>query len=360
MDHAIWKQEPVHKEVTIERRLLDHVEALTRSQEISSLNISVLKSLIELLDLERVNLYEVIERDNQEMAVLTAWTKNGVAQVTKNSLADDNLESTGRHPAYLACLERPELALTETLNNGKYISCLPVTLDGKIVAFFEIQAKAPLTAHQIDVIEGIIGVYKNFASLIINSQIDELTGLLNRKTFNRGLKNLLAAANITKPAKGNDRRRSHKEEDCWLAVMDIDHFKRINDEFGHLYGDEVLILMANLMRKSFRQQDKLYRFGGEEFVALIRHLNFEDVSKLLERFRIVVADYAFPQIAQVTVSIGFTSIKHSQLASVSLGHADEALYYAKGHGKNQVQCYTTLVESGLISPKRLHKNAEIF
>ncbi|MDH4285705.1 MAG: GGDEF domain-containing protein, partial [Gallionellaceae bacterium] len=203
------------------------------------------------------------------MAALTAWTKNGVVQINKNSLADDILESTGRHPAYLACLQQPELALTETRNNEKYISCLPVALDDKIVAFFEVQTKAPLTPHQIDVIEGIIGVYRNFASLIINSQIDELTGLLNRKTFNRGLKDLLAAANITKPAKGNDRRRSHKEEDCWLAVMDIDHFKRINDEFGHLYGDEVLILMANLMRKSFRQQDKLYRFGGEEFVVLI-------------------------------------------------------------------------------------------
>jgi len=333
---------------------------LTRSQEISSLNISVLTSLIELLGLERVSLYEVIERDNQEMAALTAWTKNGAVQVNKNSLADDILESTGRHPAYLACLERPELALTETRNNGKYISCLPVALDGKIIAFFEVQAKTPLTAHQIDVIEGIIGVYKNFASLIINSQIDELTGLLNRKTFNRGLNDLLAAANIAKPVKGNDRRRNLKEEDCWLAVMDIDHFKKINDEFGHLYGDEVLILLANLMRKSFRQQDKLYRFGGEEFVVLMRHLNFENASKLLERFRAAVASYSFPQIAQVTVSTGFTPIKHSQLATVSLGHADEALYYAKGHGRNQVRCYTTLVEPGLITPKRVHKDAEIF
>ena len=350
----------MHKEITIERRLLDHVEALTRSQEISSLNISVLTSLIELLGLERVSLYEVIERDNQEMAALTAWTKNGAVQVNKNSLADDILESTGRHPAYLACLERPELALTETRNNGKYISCLPVALDGKIIAFFEVQAKTPLTAHQIDVIEGIIGVYKNFASLIINSQIDELTGLLNRKTFNRGLNDLLAAANIAKPVKGNDRRRNLKEEDCWLAVMDIDHFKKINDEFGHLYGDEVLILLANLMRKSFRQQDKLYRFGGEEFVVLMRHLNFENASKLLERFRAAVASYSFPQIAQVTVSTGFTPIKHSQLATVSLGHADEALYYAKGHGRNQVRCYTTLVEPGLITPKRVHKDAEIF
>lgn len=350
MDHAAWNQEPVNKEITIERRLLDHVEALTRSQEISSLNISVLTSLIELLSLERVSLYEAIERGNQEMAALTAWSKNGAIQVNNNSLADDLLESTGRHPAYLACLEQPEFTLTETRSNGKYISCLPVTLDGKIVAFFEVQAKTPLTAHQVDVIEGIIGVYRNLASLIINSQIDELTGLLNRKAFNRDLKDLLAATKIAKPAKENDRRCNHKEEDCWLAVINIDHFKKINAEFGHLHSNEALILMANLMRNSFRQQDRLYCFGGEEFVVLIRHLNFENVSKLLERFRAAIASHSFPQTDQITVSIGFTSIKHSQLASVSLGHADEALYYAKEHGKNQVQYYATLVESGLISP----------
>ena len=71
----------------------------------------------------------------------------------------------------------------------------------------------------------------------------------------------------------------------WLAVVDIDHFKLVNDRFGHLYGDEVLILVANILRSSFRNQDRIFRFGGEEFVVLLRAATLENARQGFDRFR---------------------------------------------------------------------------
>jgi diguanylate cyclase (GGDEF)-like protein len=206
---------------------------------------------------------------------------------------------------------------------------------------------------------GMISVYRNYLALLEDSQRDTLTGLLNRKTFDTGFAVFLSSA-VHLDAELQDDRRSHKEGSHWLAVMDIDHFKRVNDTFGHLYGDEVLILMANLMRGSFRQGDRLYRFGGEEFVVLMRDVDFADVKKKLDDFREKVEQHVFPQVGQVTISIGFTSVMPTSTPAMVLGEADEALYYAKGHGRNQVRCYGELVEQKLLAEKTVHTEVDYF
>ena len=80
------------------------------------------------------------------------------------------------------------------------------------------------------------------------------------------------------------------EKGNWLAVIDIDHFKRINDEYGHLYGDEVLLLLSNIMRKVFRSYDKLFRFGGEEFVVILP--STDDSDEVLIQCYLHTDDYA--------------------------------------------------------------------
>jgi diguanylate cyclase (GGDEF)-like protein len=135
---------------------------------------------------------------------------------------------------------------------------------------------------------------------------------------------------------------------CWLAVMDIDHFKRINDSFGHIIGDEVLILLSQLMRDSFRLHDQLFRFGGEEFVAVLRTGSAEDTARILERFRERVAENAFPLVGQVTISIGYTLVDPLDTPTELVARADSALYYAKQNGRNLVACYEDLRTAGLI------------
>ncbi|MBA3997480.1 MAG: hypothetical protein C0466_09955 [Candidatus Accumulibacter sp.] len=183
----------------------------------------------------------------------------------------------------------------------------------------------------------------------------------NRKTFERSLARLLVDEGVRGNERENERRGgAHGGEENWLAIIDIDHFKRINDHFGHLYGDEVLILIANLMRRAFRQHDKLFRFGGEEFVVLLRGVSYENALGTLERFRQKVAEHAFPQVDQITASVGFAVILPQDTPNAVLGHADEALYFAKDNGRNQVFCYEKLIECGKLPKKMLHTEADFF
>ena len=144
-------------------------------------------------------------------------------------------------------------------------------------------------------------------------------------------------------------------------MIDIDHFKRVNDRFGHLYGDEVLILMANLLRTSFRAYDRIFRFGGEEFVVLLRSATEGKALQVLERFREKVQAYDFPQVGQVTVSIGFASIGAGAPIEI-VGRADQALYFAKEHGRNQVCFYDHLLAQGALgsNTRVTHEDVELF
>ena len=133
---------------------------------------------------------------------------------------------------------------------------------------------------------------------------------------------------------------------CWLGVVDIDHFKKINDNFGHLFGDEVLLRVADLMRQTFRSNDKLFRFGGEEFVVMLRNVAEDHVHNIFTRFRLAVERHDFPQVGRVACSVGFARIDPRLSPADLLGRADEALYYSKRNGRNQVNGFDELIMSG--------------
>ena len=161
---------------------------------------------------------------------------------------------------------------------------------------------------------------------------DPLTGLLNRREFYR----LVDAPSFI-------------GHGFCLLLIDIDHFKRINDSFGHLFGDEVLLRMGELMRKTFRDGDRLFRFGGEEFVVILNAPDEDLAAAGFERFRWSVESHEFPQIGKVTCSIGFTAVAPMDVPTDVVGRADEALYYAKEHGRNRVCCYEWLIADGAIA-----------
>lgn len=195
--------------------------------------------------------------------------------------------------------------------------------------------------------EGMLKIYANFARALFDSERDTLTGLYNRKKLDQKLGELLAGR-----ISGSNRQRDKGTAD-YLAVFDIDHFKRINDNFGHLIGDEVLLVFAGLLRNTLRDVDWVFRYGGEEFVALIKGVSPETIASILERIRVKVQDHQFPQIGQLTVSSGYTAIIDQQLPSYVFEEADKALYYAKEHGRNQVRDYRGLMLRGELAPERM-------
>ena len=129
-------------------------------------------------------------------------------------------------------------------------------------------------------------------------------------------------------------------------MIDIDHFKRVNDTYGHLIGDEVLLLLARLMRACFRFHDQLYRFGGEEFVVLMRCNGEAEAALALERLRASTANHLFPQVGHITISIGFSEVRPGDTPSGAFERADKAVYHAKAHGRNQVCSHAALVAEG--------------
>ncbi len=159
------------------------------------------------------------------------------------------------------------------------------------------------------------------------SVLDGLTGLYNRRQFEIGLE------------QEYNRTKRHPA-DFSLAILDIDFFKKVNDTYGHQYGDYVLKTVADLMKQAFRKTDLLYRYGGEEFVMIMPETNIEGAVIPVQRLRNAVENYDFDYNgikAKVTVSIGLT-MNYSDLNSTAeiLKSADAALYKAKENGRNRV------------------------
>ncbi|MEO5354181.1 MAG: diguanylate cyclase [Magnetococcus sp. XQGC-1] len=182
---------------------------------------------------------------------------------------------------------------------------------------------------------------------------DPLTGLHNRQYFDVAFSKIFVALQNS-----NRRRNEPAFRGAFLAILDIDHFKKVNDTYGHLMGDEVLVLFARIMGDCFRDKDAIFRFGGEEFVVLLNDVTADMALSALNRFRSKVAAYPFPQVGQVTVSIGAVQIEPGELAGTLIEMADKALYYSKGNGRNQVNMYHLLTEAGHLEEVR-HETTEV-
>ncbi|MFC3533672.1 GGDEF domain-containing protein [Vogesella facilis] len=192
-------------------------------------------------------------------------------------------------------------------------------------------AGATLGEQEQGFLAAIVLIHENYLRLLYDAERDMLTGLLNRRTFDSRLYELLSmpGAQYT------------------LALLDIDHFKQINDRYGHIVGDEVLLRMSQLMADTLGQEGRLYRYGGEEFAAVLRPSS-RSVEQLLQQLRQQIAGTAFPQVGQVTISIGHVRIERQPLPANVVEQADKALYHAKEHGRNQVVDYAQLQQQGLV------------
>jgi len=220
---------------------------------------------------------------------------------------------------------------------------------GEVGLLLDVSANRPFSADLLDALGSAVQNYRNLLGLLDYGEKDALTELLNRKSFDGAFFKAAQIRHAQPELVQPERRASGDAPGHWLAVLDIDHFKRVNDNFGHLIGDEVLLLLARLMRGNFRFHDQLYRFGGEEFVILMRCPSAADALIALERLRHRVEGHAFPQVGHITVSVGFASLQGNDTPGAAFGRADQAVYYAKEHGRNQCCSYDQLVQTGALA-----------
>ena len=344
--------------------LLKHMVELTGHRDHTMLDISVISAVQELANASRTRVLTIVsaggKRFVRSRAVICAGEP---ARMEEYPDANAVGESIGAYPALAACLAEHESSTETVAPDGTRTLFLPIWIGDKADTCLEIIHPHVYNVETIHVIGGIVSVYRNFQNLLDYSERDSLTGLLNRKTFDDQLAKMLqsAASEQQAPQPGQpERRQASEEHKQWLAVVDVDHFKLVNDKFGHLYGDEVLILIANLMTSSFRSQDRVFRFGGEEFVVLLRSTTLDNAQRIIDRFRTNVEAYVFPQVGTVTVSVGFVAISPYESPVNILGRADQALYYAKSHGRNQACHYDQLVSGGMLEAAASNDTAEFF
>lgn len=330
--------------------ILQNLVQMTGQRDHLRLEFSVLSTFLQLPYIEDVRALELLKLDEEYWVRPRTWQQDG--QLV--SAAQDFAHDPQRHclralPQLHDCIARKAPHAKYSFAPNRHVIWLPVWMHEQVNVCLEITQSTAPTSHGFDVINGIFNVYQNYQSLLDYSERDALTGLLNRKTFDEHLLRFATAA-----------QDSNHEEQPWLAVIDIDHFKLVNDRFGHLFGDEVLILVANLLRNAFGTQHRIFRFGGEEFVVLMPPARKEAALASLEAFRAMVASHDFPQIGAVTVSVGVAGAKLCSPVEI-LGQADQALYYAKENGRNRVCHYERLHDQGLLNTSQVsHDDVELF
>jgi diguanylate cyclase (GGDEF)-like protein len=341
-------------------RLLDHIAGLTGERKRPQLEARLVEALRDITAASNVTYFKLQTVHDEVLCWIAVTTDANTV-----SIHDDGVSLPARMVALSSQPDatevlRSKVAVRNTTADG-YRLTYPVASSGSAAGFLVLDyPQTPANAAaEIDtpliIIEPLVRTFTNLMSLLDYSEVDTLTGLLNRKTFDEHLMQIIGSL-ITDDddqieADGVPRRRhaASAESSHWLAVIDIDHFKRINDNFGHLIGDEVLLMLANLMKSSFRFRDKLFRFGGEEFIVVIKPNTEVQALAIFDRFRQRIEKHIFPQVGQVTVSAGYAPIRLNNQPSVIIDHADEALYWVKSNGRNQTASYERLVEEGQIS-----------
>ena len=325
--------------------------SLSQAEEPEALLETLLAGLVNVYSLSSARKVDLTE----EFSVLAC---EQVISVAASEIAPGDTElEWDRIPKPIAsckqllnCLETGEVRIQSDSQDNTY--CFPITHKGHCRSVLELRSADKLQLHFAN-IRAILEIYANLNQTLVKGQQDKLTGLLNRQTFDAKVSRMLDKQCLTQPIylneEGEDRRAGETEKFPWLAIIDIDHFKLVNDKYGHLYGDEVILTIGRLLRQCFRRSDLLFRFGGEEFVTLLEPVPAGNVEVALERFRRSVENHSFQQIGNVSVSIGYAKFVENSFPPMILDRADQALYFAKNNGRNQVANYEALVEQGKLA-----------
>lgn len=158
------------------------------------------------------------------------------------------------------------------------------------------------------------------------SRHDPLTGLLNRREFDER-----AAREV--------RRALRRRSPTCLAMLDLDHFKTVNDRYGHAVGDRVLCRVAQILRAQLRRDDVVARYGGEEFIVLLPETGIEESAAVIERVRVAAASEPWTELQEgllLTLSAGVASLAANEGLEAAIVRADRLLYEAKRQGRNRL------------------------
>jgi len=335
-------------------RLADNLADLTALRDHDALDHALVSAMHDVLQPQSTAIYRAVGEAGGERWLTSAHLTAGQA-TSRSDRIESGLDALPR-PSDRA-LRSKAVASRQMQQTGgtPCVTVFPLDAGVGAVGALEIATPEPLSEASCGLARAILRLYVNIRGLLDDGERDALTELLNRKTFDGAFLKATVAQQSAAQSSEDERRGPVASGSYWIAMIDIDHFKRVNDNFGHLIGDEVLLLLARLMRSCFRFYDQLYRFGGEEFVVLMRCNSELEAAAMLERLRHATETHRFPQVGTISISIGFTKIRTGDTPSAAFERADKALYHAKAHGRNQICNFAALIASGALVDKAVHE-----
>lgn len=208
----------------------------------------------------------------------------------------------------------------ETLKEYETVQIDLPAINKKFTAIQEQMSSEVMRANEI-----ITDLTLQVKELEHDSNIDVLTNVYNRRALTDYLEELCKRKNIP--------------YELHLFILDIDDFKKVNDSYGHIAGDKVLIFITNILKKTLRDGDKIFRYGGEEFVIILNRTTPEACLEIANRILTIIRSNKLiykGDALQVTLSIGSTRYINGDTPETLIGRADKALYKSKQNGKDQM------------------------
>ncbi len=285
-------------------------------------NVSRVAGLIKNFFYTKLNESEVVEKEKGELKTII------------KSLTETMEDISSRNSNYQGGLKTYATKIVEAVEIGDIIKIKEIMRKetrkvleesenfNTKVAQFEEELKN--SAERIQILEEELLKVKE------ESSTDPLTKVLNRRYFDLKIQEVV-------------NEFSRYGSDTCFVMLDIDFFKKLNDRYGHQAGDKALEATAKLIKESVRKTDLIFRYGGEEFAAILSKTNIEDGRKLVEELRLRIAEQVFAykgEPVSVTISCGITTMQSGDTAENLVERADKALYQAKENGRNRVIVYS--------------------
>ncbi len=332
-------------------QLIEHIIRISSKRDRTEINAALVEATQGLFAPPAFNVYRCFP-GQKKWIVFSCAGFDAAGQFWRNAYLPErrHCRPIDHDPLLRRCQEERSVVL-EPLPDGSDRLVFPVIADDQLIYLIDISLPADFPAERRVLLMGLVEYFGHHLALLDYGETDTLTGLANRKTFDKHLFEVLGHAagdDATHDPDASRRRRSGHDDHHWLAICDIDHFKRINDGHGHLTGDAVLVGFGQLLRDTFRYDDQLFRFGGEEFIVVLQPATERNALNVFERFRMAVASHGFAAVGRATVSIGFCRLRPHDTPTGLIDRADAALYWAKQNGRNRVACYETLVAASAL------------
>jgi diguanylate cyclase (GGDEF)-like protein/PAS domain S-box-containing protein len=312
----------------IPARLNKKVEVLNKQLQKEQKELKLLLSLFDLSD-------SVLFKWNND----AEWSINSVSKSVSKLLGYTKADFESKKIAYVECIHPDDLPrVIEEVNSAVeeqkfFFTHEPyrvITKDKKEKWILDhtvvVRDEKNQITHFLGYLSDITELKEKEIMLKELARTDRLTQLYNRVYLDEVLMNQYY-------------RFYRNHEPCSIVIMDIDHFKEVNDTYGHLVGDNVLIEFAKILKASVRASDVVGRWGGEEFMIILPHTELEQAYELAQKLRKKIKKYEFSMVGHKTASFGISAMRANTTVEQIVDEADKALYEAKAAGRDAIWVY---------------------